>query len=260
MDARELGEEIPGRVPGLLRYARTLTRDEDAAEDLVQETIVKALARADSFRGSSSPATWLHTILRNTFLDQTRRPREVFVGDLVEDVEQRWRDHTYTVDAEAVVARAETRAELLDALARLPMIYQVAVLLHDAEGMTMADIAEIEGIGLPAAKQRLRRGRMMLVSSLARGHERRTALRSVPMRCWDARSKVSDYLDGEVTRSEAVRLEKHLAVCPTCPPLYRSLVAARDGMAGTPDLQDPDSVVPAQLAARISLVLSGSGE
>ena len=55
----------------------------------------------------------------------------------------------------------------------------------------MKDIAKAQGVELPAAKQRLRRGRMMLVTALAAGGERRAALRGVPLRCWEARGRVS---------------------------------------------------------------------
>ena len=156
--------------------------------------------------------------------------------DLADEVEARWRDDAYTVDAAEVVARAETRAELEDALIRLPVSYRAAVVLHDAEGLTVAEIADIAEISLPAAKQRLRRGRMILVSALARGSERQQVLAGVPLRCWDARSQVSDYLEG----------------CPTCPPLYPSLVGATDALARTRGTwRDPDDVVPAEQAERI---------
>ena len=126
-------------------------------------------------------------------------------------------------------------------------------MLHDAEGMTVAQIAEVQGITLPAAKQRLRRGRMMLVSALAQGRERRDATLGVPLRCWDARSRVSDYLDGELPAPERVRVERHLEACPTCPPLYAGLVGARAALG---ELRDADTVVPAALADRITELLA----
>ena len=253
IDADRLADE----VPGLLRYARTLTRDPERAEDLVQETLTRALERGDTFRGESSLRTWLHRVLHNLAVDTGRRDREVAVGDLsspaddeadVLEVERKWSDDAYTVDAAVVVERAETRLELEDALARLPVIYRSAVVLHDAEGLTVREVAAIQDIGLPAAKQRLRRGRMMLVSALALGAERRHALKGVPMRCWDARAKVSDYLDDELPQSDRRVLEQHLASCPTCPPLYAGLVGARAAMG---ELRDPDTVIPEALARRL---------
>lgn len=251
MDAADLEDRLVSAMPGLLRYARSLTSDAGHAEDLVQETLARALQKRDQFRGQSSLATWLHRILHNLAVDSARRDRELAADDVVvAAVEQRWREDTYTVDAGEVAARAETRATLLEALTHLPVGYRSAVLLHDAEGMTMTEVARIQGISLPAAKQRLRRGRMMMVAELARGHERRVALRGVPLRCWEARKQVSDYIDGELEPRLAHRVELHLEKCPTCPPLYASLVSATEALS---DLtrRDPDTVIPAAMIDRL---------
>jgi len=254
MDVAELRHLIPAEVPGLLRFARSLTRDPQLAEDLVQDTVARALERAGTFRAESSLATWLHRILHHLAVDAARRRREVPAEDLAERVEELWRDDAYSVDAAEVVVRAETRAELEDALIRLPVIYRAAVVLHDAEGLTVAQIAELVGVALPAAKQRLRRGRMMLVSALAAGARRRAGLDGVPLACWDARRHVSDYLDGALDPELARRLERHLAGCPTCPPLYASLVGVVGALGRTTASgpRDPDSVVPGSLARTIT--------
>ena len=245
LDGPAVGALFSAEGARLYRFALSLTREPAAAEDLVQETFARALERGPSFRGEASAATWLHRILHNLAVDRARRhAREV----LVEDVEERWRDDAYTVDTATVVERAQTREELEDALVRLPFMYRSAVLLHDVEGWTASEIADRTGIELPAAKQRLRRGRMMLVTALATGAERREALEGVLLRCWDARSRVSDYLDGTLAAAERTALERHLETCPTCPPLYGALVGVKDGLGG---LRDPDSVVPPEVVRRI---------
>ena len=254
MATPDVRDRLTAEVPGLLRYARTIVADGSLAEDLVQETLLRALQRAGSFRGEASLATWLHRILHNLAVDRFRADREDATEDVEREVEQRWRDDSYTVDAATVVERAETREELEDALVRLPVIYRTAVVLHDSEEMTVAEIADVQGVGLPAAKQRLRRGRMMLVDALAQGRERRVALRGVPLRCWDARSKVSDYIDDELMASDRVLVQRHLETCPTCPPLYAGLVGARAALGA---LRDADTVVPTSLADRINELLTG---
>ena len=241
-------------VPGLLRYARTIVRDGAHAEDLVQETLLRALERGDSFRGEASLRTWLHRILHNLAVDRFRRDREDASEDVEREVEEKWQDDSYTVDAAIVVERAETREELQDALVHLPVIYRTTVVLHDGEGMTVAEIADIESVGLPAAKQRLRRGRMMLVGALAQGRERRVALRGVPLRCWDARNKISDYLDDGLAAADRAGVERHLELCPTCPPLYVALVGTRAALGA---LRDADTVVAPSLADRINALLVG---
>lgn len=244
---------VASEGPGLYRFALSLVRDADTAEELVQDTFVRAFEKRGGFRGESGAATWLHRILHNLAVDRARRAgREISV----EDVDERWRDDAYSVDAALVVERAQTREELEDALVRLPFIYRSAVLLHDVEGWTVAEIAERVGIDLPAAKQRLRRGRMMLVTALAAGGERREALTDVPLRCWDARRDVSDYLDGELDDARRRLVERHLATCPTCPPLYAALVGVKAELGG---LRDRDSVITPALAERIGRAVHERG-
>lgn len=264
MDRAELAELLPAEVPGLMRYATSLVRDPHLAEDLVGDTLVRALERAASYRGDARLGTWLHRILHNLAVDRARSAREVPAEDIAVKVENQWRADEYTVDLDVVVARAETREELRDALIRLPYIYRSAVLLHDAEGLTMREVAGICDVELPAAKQRLRRGRMMLVSALAEGAERRESLRGVPLSCWAARSRVSDYIDDELDSGARRAVEGHLASCPTCPALYYSLVAARTalqhGGGGPAEIRlerDSDTVIPPAVAARLRKDLPG---
>lgn len=192
MDIDQVRAELPGAAPALLRYARLLTGDEHDAADLVQDTLLRGLEAADRFDGRSSLTTWLRRVMHNLWVDTSRGAREDPSDQVAELVEAQWRADDYTVDAAVVAERAATRDDLREALTHLPTIYRTTVVLHDAEGLTVAEIADIAGIGLPAAKQRLRRGRMMLVTALAQG--RPVPQEGVPMRCWEARSQVSDYM------------------------------------------------------------------
>lgn len=243
-------DALAAEVPGLLRYATYLTRSRVDAEDLVQDTLERAVARADGFRGQSSLTTWLHRVMHRRFLDTRRRrtPEPTDDVELLLAVEAAWRDDRYTVDPETVVSRAEVQDQLRDALVHLPVILRSAVVLHDLQGLTSAEVAAVQGVGLPAAKQRLRRGRALLVSLLADDDVRRRAMRGVPMRCWQARGLVGDYLDGELGDRERALLEGHLAACPTCPGLYASIVGVS---AAVGRLRDPDSVVPSTIARRL---------
>lgn len=247
---RERFEElVRDLTPALLRFARTVVHDDATAQDLVQETFLRAWRHRAGYRGEAAPLTWLRRILHHAAVDRFRRlERE----DLVDAVEQWWRDDRYTVDGESVAARALDREALRDALVHLPFTYRSALLLHDVEGWTAAEIAEIHDIAVPLAKQRIRRGRMALVSQLDRAPERRAALDGVIMRCWDARSLVGEYLDDELSAGRRRELEEHLAACPTCPPLYAGLVGATVALGG---LRDPDTVVPPAFVARLRAAL-----
>lgn len=243
------GEEVLGRLeaqlPRLVRLATRLVRDPDVAQDLAQETLIAAWRNADRLRSPDALWSWLRRTLLNRVIDRSR----VHHDELdIEDVEADWRDDHFTVQPERVLEIAELREDLEDALARLPAIYRLPVVLHDALGWTAAEIAASMDAGLPATKQRLRRGRMMLVSALAEDDARRRASLAQPMRCWRARRHVSAYLDGELDAATVAAVEDHLAACPTCPPLYAALVGVRARLEG---LRDPDSVVEGRVAGRV---------
>jgi len=125
-----------------------------------------------SLRDPASLGGWLRRSLVNRIIDCSR----VHHDELdIEAVEADWRDDRYSVAPERVIERAELRDEIEEALARLPVIYRLTVVLHDVLGWTGAEIARAMSTGLPATKQRLRRGRMLLVSALAEDDERRRA-------------------------------------------------------------------------------------
>ena len=245
--AARLAEELPR----LVRLATRLIADADQAEDCAQETIVGAWRRRDQLLDPAALPAWLRRSLVNRIIDRSRSHHAELDIDLVE---ADWRDDSYSVIPERVLERAELREELEDGLARLPVIYRLPVVLHDALGWTVVDIAAAMDIGLPAAKQRLRRGRMMLVSALAEDDARRRASLAQPMRCWKARRHVSGYLDGELDPATKHGVEDHLAACPTCPPLYASLVGVRATLGG---LRDPDTVVEDKIAERVRDRLAG---
>ncbi len=249
----EFARRVAGEIDGLYRYAHWLVGNEAEAEDAVGDTIVRALERREQFRDEASLRAWLRQILYHRAIDRARhRAHEVSVAE----VERDWGDERYSVDAAALLERLETRAELADALAHLPVHYRAVVVAHDAEGWTSAEIAQMTGVSLAAVKQRLRRGRMMVVSALASGEERRMANRDVVMSCVDARARVSDYLDDDLGPDERRALEAHLAHCVTCPPLYASLVGVRDLLG---DWHDPDSVIPEAMRARLTRRAAPSG-
>jgi RNA polymerase sigma-70 factor (ECF subfamily) len=237
--------DISVHLDALYRFALRIVRDPELAADLVQDTFVRAIEKGSQYRGDGELLSWLRQVLHNLAMDRVRRARHEIV---VDDVEAQWQADDYTVDPAVVADRLDDRDALEDALVRLPFDHRTVVILHDIEQWRVREIAELQSISLPAAKQRLRRGRMMLVSALASGAERRALLKGVPMRCWDARQHVSDYLDGILDAETAAIVEAHLAECPTCPPLYAALVDTHRHLAAS---RDPDSVIPPTLEARL---------
>jgi len=244
-DDEEFAALVVAELPGLYRYALSLTAVRAEAEDMVSDTIVRAFERGRQYRGEASLRTWLHQILYHLAID---RSRHVAHEVRVEEVESLWRDDDYSVDASVVAERAESAQELREALVHLPQHYRSVVVLHDAEGWPLREIAALLELSLPATKQRLRRGRMALVSILGHEAERRIANKGVPLSCWGARREVSDYLDEELAPKDRAALEAHLGTCATCPPLYQALVGVTNALGA---LRDPDSVIPPALAERV---------
>jgi RNA polymerase sigma-70 factor (ECF subfamily) len=241
-------DELNEAAPRLYRYALSLSRDHDLAEDLVQDTMVKAIEHGEAFRGGSSLQTWLHRILHNCYVDDVRASHDTSTSpeDVAALVEKRWQDESYTVDVEKVVIRAERDEELRDALANMPLTYRSAVILHDVEDWTAAHIAEIHEVSLSAAKQRIRRGRMMLVDELAANAQRQADQRGLD--CWEVRKKLSDYLDDDLSELDREAIEGHIGGCPTCPPLVTGMAGVRKGLGR---LRAPDTVIAPELAKRL---------
>lgn len=247
--AAEFGVALTAELPRLSRLAIHLVHEPSLAEELAQEAALRAWSRRAQLRPGAPIGPWLNRILVNLAIDRSRAHKDELT---IPDIEDRWSDDDYTVDPERVIARADLRDELEDALVRLPAGYRAVVVLHDAVGWTAAEIAHSLRIGLPATKQRLRRARMMLVTALAEGDPKRAASLSQPIRCWEARRHVSSYLDDELAPAERQAVQEHLIACPTCPPLYTALVGVRSSLG---NLHDPDSVIPEEIARRIQAAL-----
>jgi len=129
----DFAEALAAELPRLVHLATRLVRDADQAEDCAQETIVGAWRRRDQLRERAALSAWLHRSLVNRIIDRSRAHHDELDIDAVE---AEWQDDHYSVAPDLVLERAELRDELEDALARLPVIYRMPVLLHDALGWT----------------------------------------------------------------------------------------------------------------------------
>lgn len=131
-------------------------RNPALAEDLLQDTFVKALAQGSGFCTLENPRAWLYRVARNGLIDQLRRQHRV-VEDLPEELPYE----------EPVQAAVDDLASCLPrALGELASEDAEAIRLCDLDGMTQADYAKAKGISLPGAKSRVQRARRRLKEHL----------------------------------------------------------------------------------------------
>jgi RNA polymerase sigma-70 factor, ECF subfamily len=150
--------------------AMALLRNPQEAEDVVQETLLKALRNLHAFRAEARFSTWLVSIALNEARSRLRRHRAFESLDDASDETDRiapellrdWRE----VPSE-VLERLEIRTLLREAVTELPMIYREVFLLREIEELSISESAQALGISASSVKVRLHRARIMLQRRLA---------------------------------------------------------------------------------------------
>lgn len=162
-------EALP-HLDAVYRFALRLSGSEAAADDLVQETFLRAYRAWEQYTPGTRCKSWLFTICRNVFLRQVERGRR---HDEIVETESRgaapgpspvnpvW-VATQGVDPEGTFFSSIVDDEVLGAIDALPEEYRTAVVLSDLEGMAYGEIAELMGVPVGTVKSRLFRGRRQL--------------------------------------------------------------------------------------------------
>jgi len=149
-------------LPRLRRLGRVLARDWADADDLVQVTVERALARRGQWRPGTRLDSWMFRIMKNAWIDETRartRSGRVFAA---EDVGEAVGDNA----AEAVEARLAVR-EVERAMARLPPDQRIAIALVLVDGLSYQEAADVLEIPAGTLTSRLVRGRAALLAELS---------------------------------------------------------------------------------------------
>ena len=150
----------------LYSAALRLTRNEADAQDLVQDTYLKALRSSGQFEAGTNLRGWMFTILHNTFLNQRRdRGRSPIDADS-DAVEQAPDPRLEATNPEALLLRETMDADLQAALDNLPAAYREAVWLRDVEQFSYEEIAGIIGVPIGTVMSRISRGRRALYDDL----------------------------------------------------------------------------------------------
>ncbi len=154
----EMRDLLLGAIPALRAFAFSLTYDLDRSDDLVQDTLVRAWVKADSFTRGSNLTAWLFTILRNLFYSEQRKKKRE-----VEDADDVLAGKLASLPEQEV--RLELR-EFREALDLLPYSQREALVLVGAQNFTYEEAAEICGVAVGTIKSRVSRARFRLTESL----------------------------------------------------------------------------------------------
>lgn len=147
-------------LPSLYSFALGMLKDPSAAEDMVQETILKAYEQFHRFRLGSNCRAWLFTIMKNLCIDQFRREK---ARPLLLSLDNQPSLYAEPEDSltESLLTSI-TAEEIREAIANLPLEYRLPVALRDIEGFTYREIGEIIGCPAGTVMSRLYRGRRAL--------------------------------------------------------------------------------------------------
>jgi RNA polymerase sigma-70 factor (ECF subfamily) len=169
-DPDAFANEVLTFVEPLYATALRLTRNRPDAEDLVQDTLVKAFRFADRFERGTNLKAWLYTILHNTWRNRRRDAARNTVDVDSERVEEAATvaDGPSSADTpERILLRDTLDADLQAALDALPDAFREAVWLRDVEEFSYADIARMLEIPVGTVMSRISRGRRMLFERLS---------------------------------------------------------------------------------------------
>ena len=147
------GHSLLAWVPRLRRYARALSGNRDDADDLVQDTLERALTRSGTWAGVADMRAWLFAIMHNVHVDGIRRPK---VQTVAMD------DDTPEVPVAATQADRLAVLDLQTALEQLPADQREILLLVGLEDLSYAEVAQTLGVPIGTVMSRLSRGRERL--------------------------------------------------------------------------------------------------
>jgi RNA polymerase sigma-70 factor (ECF subfamily) len=152
-------------VNSAFNLARWLARNDDDAEDLVQETYLKAFRNFRSFQPGTNFRGWVYCILRNTFLNSRRGLKETMILSLDSDED----GHELAAEnetPETILLKSSSSQLIQSAIDCLPVHYRETLLLCDVEEMSYREIAEILSIPVGTVMSRLARARKLVRASL----------------------------------------------------------------------------------------------
>lgn len=169
---KEFEREVLEHLPALLAVGSRLMRNGSEAEDLVQDSVLKAIRAREQFESGTNLKAWLLKILTNTFINRYRRgglERSVLDGPDADPLADGWVSASTMEslrDPESQALRPILEGEIAKALEELPTEFRLAVVLSDVEDLSYKEISDVMGCPIGTVMSRLHRGRRMLKSRL----------------------------------------------------------------------------------------------
>lgn len=216
-DAPALEALLTRHAPAVLRFGQKMCGHPEDAQDVLQEALLAAARNVHDFRGDSSFATWLFTIVRS-FCIKKRRVSKFAPAE------------TVSLDHDTSAARVASSAPLPDeaaadnqmslalsvAISELEEANREVLLLRDVEGLTAPEVASVLGISVDAVKSRLHRARVQVRARLEPLFPKTERVTAPGAECPEIALLFSRYLEGEIGETECAAMEKHVASCARC--------------------------------------------
>ena len=167
---RVFEKEFLPQIDALYTFAYHLAYNEEDANDLVQETYLKAYRFIDKYREGTNAKAWLFKILKNVFINQYRRkskrPTKVDYEEVIGYHDEEESSYSSYLDLREEMFQDMIGDEVTNAINSLPVDFRVVILLCDVEGFTYEEISKIIDIPIGTVRSRLHRARNMLKEKL----------------------------------------------------------------------------------------------
>ena len=164
-------EEIITRYESkVFNLAMRFTRNQEDAEEVVQDVFTTLYKKIDGFQGKSAFSSWLYRIVVNAAFMKLRKRRQntaVYIEDMVQE-QKLDHDALFVSRSDSITMNREVREIMANAINRLPEQYRNVFVLRDIDGLSNEEVSELLELSIPAVKSRLHRSRLMLRRKLLR--------------------------------------------------------------------------------------------
>jgi RNA polymerase sigma-70 factor (ECF subfamily) len=185
----------------LYRTALRMTRSVEEAEDILQETYLKAFRYYDRFEEGTNLKAWLFRIMKNTFINSYRKKRGLPLHLEFDELQEGFEDALFDQgrfdeqDPESELLGGEMDQEVREALLSLSHDYKMAVLMVDIQGLSYQEVADILAVPVGTVMSRLYRGRKKLERALLSYGRRYNYLTQAPKQLRDGEIDLAEYFD-----------------------------------------------------------------